>query len=161
MFEDPYRHNFMQKNRMNAGQQIQLEYNYVCSKLTIHIFLHLAQLVKRVLTTALEKKLFSFKSHYRHNFQVVQPIKRVLRTDCGKIYYCSSSTIGIFLYVAHPVERVLATDIAKNIYIFESHSQHISLCSPAIRTRVSSRLWKQSILFLFPISAYFFCSSNS
>ena len=47
-----------------------------------------------------------------------------------KNYDGSSPTIGIFLYVAQAVERVLAVAFGKKLCWFESHYQHISLCSP-------------------------------
>jgi len=47
-------------------------------------------------------------------------------------YVGSSPTIGIFLNVTHAVERVLGVAFGNKLRWFESHYQHISLCSQAV-----------------------------
>jgi len=44
----------------------------------------------------------------------------------------------MFLYVAEAVEHVLAVALENKLCWFESHHQHISLCSPGRWTRARS-----------------------
>jgi len=87
---------------------------------------------------------------------VAQRVQRMLAGAFGKNYVGSSPTIGIVLYVAQPVERVLVTAFGNKVSWFESHYRHISSCSPASWTRVSTSLRKQTMLVRVPLSAYFF-----
>jgi len=47
-------------------------------------------------------------------------------------YVGSSPTISIFPYVAQAAECVLAVAFGNELCWFESHYQHISICSPDI-----------------------------
>jgi len=59
--------------------------NYVCSSLTIGIFLYVAQTVESVLAVAFGNKLCWFESHYRH-ISLCSPVERVLAVAFGNKY---------------------------------------------------------------------------